>query len=193
MNTSTTSSADDGACWLFAYGSLMWRPDFAYLDALPARLSGYHRRLCLYSYVYRGTREVPGLVLGLDRGGSCWGLAFRVAAKDAGPVLEHVDRRELQYDVYHRRLLPIRLGMGEGGRRLFAHAYVVNRASPQYTGRLAPERMIELVRQGQGERGRCLEYLRNTVAHLDALGLPDPNLAALLETIEANVVQEHLE
>lgn len=187
------AGAIDGSdCWLFAYGSLMWSPDFAYLDAVPARLSGYHRRFCLYSYSYRGSREAPGLVLGLDRGGSCWGLAFRIAPGDAAAVLDQVDRREVQHAVYHRRRLPVRLGMGEGGRRLFAHAYVVNRESPQYTGRLARERVTELVRQGRGERGSCLDYLRNTVAHLDELGLPDSYLTALLHEVEAKA-QAHLE
>lgn len=183
--------ADEGQCWLFAYGSLMWSPDFTYLDAVPARLSGYHRRFCLYSYIYRGSREAPGLVLGLDRGGSCWGLAFRIPERDAEAVLEQVDRREIQHAVYHRRRLPVRLGLGEGGRRLLAHAYVVNRQSPQYAGRLSPGKTIELVRQGRGERGSCLDYLRNTVAHLGELGLPDPNLSALLAAAEAP--QAHFE
>lgn len=189
----TSSAGDGGDCWLFAYGSLMWSPDFTHLDAIPARLSGYHRRFCLYSHVYRGSPEAPGLVLGLDRGGSCWGLAFRIAECDAEAVLHKVDQREIQHAVYRRRRLPVRLGLGEGGRRLFAHAYVVNRESPQYAGRLPPERMIELVRQGRGQRGSCLDYLRNTVAHLNELGLPDPSLAALLAAAEGAAAQAHLE
>jgi cation transport protein ChaC len=170
----------DGESWLFAYGSLMWNPDFDYLDAVPARLSGYHRRFCLYSYIYRGSREAPGLVLGLDRGGSCWGLAFRIAAAQIEAVLRVVDARELVYDVYRRRRLPIQLGMGEGGVRPLAYAYVVNRTSEHYTGRLPHARVIELIRQGNGQRGSCLDYLRNTVAHLEELGLPDRHLSALL-------------
>ena len=185
MSGGEATSVNEEECWLFAYGSLMWRPDFPYLDAVPARLSGYHRHLCLYSYIYRVTPEAPGLVLGLDRGGSCWGIAFRIEASRVEAVLNQVDQREIQYAVYQRRRLPVRLGMGLGGRRLFAYAYVVNRDSPQYVGRLSQERVIALVRQGQGERGRCLDYLRNTVAHLDELGLPDPNLKALLEAVEA--------
>jgi len=171
--------------WLFAYGSLMWRPDFHFAEARPARLAGYHRRFCLYSYVYRGAPGAPGLVLGLDRGGSCWGRAFRVPAPEAAQVLAAVDARELLHDVYRRRLLPIRLGrQNHGGDRVLAFAYVVNRDNTQYAGKLPPERTIELVRQGQGQRGSCLDYLRNTVAHLDELGLPDPHLAALLRAAE---------
>jgi cation transport protein ChaC len=123
-------------------------------------------------------------VLGLDRGGSCWGLAFRIAASEAERVLSLVDARELLYHVYRRRLVSIQLGMGEGGVRLRAHAYVVNRDSPQYTGRLPQGRVIECLRQGIGERGSCLDYLRNTVAHLDELGLPDRHLSALLRKAE---------
>ena len=186
MDCAGTSLGNDDECWLFAYGSLMWSPDFGYLDAVPARLSGYHRHFCLYSYIYRGSREAPGLVLGLDRGGSCWGIAYRIAADNAEAVLQQVDRREIQHAVYHRRRLAVRLGMGEGGRRLVAHAYVVNRDSPQYAGRLSQKRVIELVCQGEGERGRCLDYLHNTVAHLNELGLPDPNLAALLKAVEVS-------
>jgi len=171
--------------WLFAYGSLMWRPDFEHCEAVPARLAGYHRRFCLYSYVYRGAPGVPGLVLGLDRGGSCWGRAFRVRAEDAARVLVAVDERELLHGVYHRRRLPIRLGARAGdGPRVLAEAYVVNRDNPQYAGRLSTEQTVALILQGRGQRGTCLDYLRNTVTHLDELGLPDPHLTALLRVAE---------
>ena len=188
LGSATVNGANAQAdLWLFAYGSLMWRPDFEFAEAFPARLAGYHRRFCLYSYVYRGAPGAPGLVLGLDRGGSCWGRAFRVPAAEAAQVLAAVDARELLHDVYRRRLLPIRLGRrSETGARVFAHAYVVNRDNTQYAGKLSAERTIELVRQGQGQRGSCLDYLRNTVAHLDELGLPDPHLAALLRAAERN-------
>jgi cation transport protein ChaC len=163
----------------------MWHPGFDYLEAGPARLAGYHRRFCLYSYVYRGSPETPGLVLALDRGGSCWGRAFRIAAANAETVLRAVDERELLHNVYRRRSVPIRLGAEGEGDRIQAFAYVVNRASPQYAGRLEHQRIIELVRQGRGQRGTCLDYLRNTVRHLDQLGLADPHLVALLRAAES--------
>jgi cation transport protein ChaC len=182
-----------GDLWLFAYGSLMWHPEFEPAEARPARLAGYHRRFCLYSYSYRGRPEAPGLVLGLDRGGSCWGRAFRITAAAAGAVLEMVDGRELVNGVYHRRAVPIRLGRAGAGPVVRAHAYVVNRDHPQYAGRLDAARTVALIRRGRGRRGSCLDYLRNTVAHLAELGLPDPHLAALLRAAEAAEPQAHLE
>lgn len=182
---SATMDAETGDLWLFAYGSLMWRPEFEHREAVPARLAGFHRRFCLYSYVYRGAPGAPGLVLGLDRGGSCWGRAFRIAAAEVDSVMAAVDARELLHDVYRRRTLPIRLGRAPGqGPRVLAEAYVVNRDNPQYAGKLSPARTVELILQGRGERGTCLDYLRNTVAHLDELGVPDPHLATLLHAAE---------
>ena len=93
------------AMFVFAYGSLIWRPGFAHLGARPALLRGYHRRFCIWSRHYRGTPERPGLVLGLDRGGACQGVVFEVAAEAAAAVLEYLDAREnlLGEQVYHRR------------------------------------------------------------------------------------------
>jgi cation transport protein ChaC len=172
--------------WLFGYGSLMWRPEFDYLEARPAQLTGYHRHFCIYSHIYRGTRAAPGLVLGLDRGGSCWGRAFRLAASEADSVLRKVDRREIRYDVYRRHLVKVRLDRAGGARRtVLAHAYVANRACAQYAGRLPRQRILAIVREACGEMGRCRDYLENTVRHLDELGLPDQALRALLKELNA--------
>jgi len=159
----------------------MWRTGFDYIEARPALLRGYHRCLCVYSIHYRGTPEKPGLVLGLDRGGSCRGRAFRVAAETKQGVLDYLYDREMIHGVYDPRLLEIELD-GGGGKKERAEAcvFVMRRNHDQYTGKLTVERAAELVMQGEGCRGKALEYLENTVAHLQDLGIRDKDLEAVL-------------
>jgi cation transport protein ChaC len=175
------TSTTDGAQWVFGYGSLMWRPGFDYLEAHPATLYGYHRAFCIYSWTYRGTRDRPGLVLGLDHGGSCVGRAYRIAAAEVEAVRQYLHDREMEYDVYRQAMCPVRLA---DGRRVPALAHVVNRTGRQYTGKLAEPRMVELVLQGSGDMGSCHEYLANTVEHLDDLGIADGPLHRLLAQVE---------
>jgi cation transport protein ChaC len=184
MTRSTAPAAldPDGHLYVFGYGSLIWRPGFAHLGVHPALLRGFHRRFCLWSRLYRGTPEVPGLVLGLDRGGACRGVAFRVAAEQAGAVLEYLDARENIGNevVYTRRLLPVRLL--DGGRMVRAVSYVANRGHPAYC-RPGPEIAAAAIARGVGQAGPNREYLLNTVAHLRAMGVRDSGLdriAALL-------------
>lgn len=165
-----------GGLWVFAYGSLMWEPGFPHQRACPALLKGYHRALCVYSHFHRGTPARPGLVLGLDRGGSCRGVAFRVAAADGEAVLAYLDERELVSPAYRRRLLPVRLE----DREVRAHAYVVDRAHSRYAGKLSLEESAAYVLQGVGASGSAFDYLENTVRHLDRLGIGDGPLHRLL-------------
>jgi cation transport protein ChaC len=166
--------------WIFAYGSLMWRPGFAYAEAAPAHLHGYHRSLCVFSWVHRGTRETPGVVLGLDRGGSCRGWAFRVSAEQEPEILAYLDGRELVTDVYWRKRLPVTVA----GRRVPAWGYIVRREHPQYAGQLAPDQLLDLVRRGVGRSGHCRDYLVSTVAHLEGMGIVDGPLHALAKALE---------
>src|SRR2546421_13022372 len=99
LNDTEFSTAD---LWVFGYGSLIWRPGFEFIERVPARLIGEHRALCVYSFVHRGTPEKPGLVLGLDRGGACRGVAFRVAEKDSAATIAHLRAREQVTRVYHQ-------------------------------------------------------------------------------------------
>jgi cation transport protein ChaC len=161
--------------WVFAYGSLMWRPGFEHERVLDAWLHGYHRSLCVYSWVHRGTRERPGLVLGLDRGGSCRGRAFAVTPDREAEVLGYLDGRELVTNVYQRKLLQVTTA----GGRLPAWCYVVRREHEQYAGKLDPARLLELVRGGVGRSGDCREYLLSTVNHLEEMGILDGPLHAL--------------
>ncbi len=155
--------------WIFGYGSLMWRPDFAFEEARTARLYGFHRSFCVYSWHHRGTRERPGLVLGLDYGGSCVGRAFRVKAGHAAQVITALDEREMVTAVYrpvdHVVRLPDAL--------VTARAYVVDRGHPQYAGKLSLEEQARQIDGARGISGVNIDYLASTVAHLDEMGIVD--------------------
>lgn len=156
--------------WIFGYGSLIWRPGFSFEERHPATLRGYHRSLCVISHVHRGTRERPGLVLGLDRGGACRGIVYRVTADAAPGVLAYLREREQATAVYLERYARVRL---DDGREVRALAYVVDRGHEQYAGRLPQDELLRLVRQGVGISGANPDYVRNTHAHLVALGVRD--------------------
>lgn len=172
--------AEDGDVWFFAYGSLMWDPSFPYEEVRTALLRGHHRAFCVDSVIYRGTREQPGLSLGLDRGGSCLGLAFRVAAAERGAVAAYLEDRELREDIYFCRRVP--LATPEG--RIHGYAFVVNRDDPIYAGKLPLDEMARRIATCHGERGPNTDYLRNTVAHLDELGIGDGPLHELLRRVD---------
>ena len=160
--------------WVFGYGSLMWRPDFDFAEAQPALIWGWHRALCVYSYRYRGTPEEPGLVLGLDRGGSCRGTAFRVLAERVPSTLAYLRERELVSYVYRELIKPVQLLSGE---RVPALVYVADRNHKQYAGRLSLDERLALVRRGRGTSGPNCDYVTNTLAHLEELGVHDPELS----------------
>jgi cation transport protein ChaC len=162
--------------WVFGYGSLMWRPGFAHVETRRARLAGYRRALCVHSHVHRGTVERPGLVLGLDRGGACVGLAFRVPGALRDEVITYLRERELVTNVYLERTLPAVL---EGGETVPVIGYVVDRTHPQYAGSLNVEAAVRQVRGAVGVSGANEEYVLNTVGHLRALGIRDRLLEAV--------------
>lgn len=166
--------------WVFGYGSLIWHPGFPHLEVRRGRLFGYHRRFCVFSHVYRGTPACPGLVLGLDRGGSCEGLVFRVPAAEGREVLDYLYERELVTGVYIPRWLNVSTSKGP----IRAAGFVVDRAHPQYAGRLSVAEIVDYILQGQGASGPCAEYLINTVRHLDALALADGSLKRLVRALE---------
>ncbi|WP_233255907.1 gamma-glutamylcyclotransferase [Falsiroseomonas bella] len=170
-----------GHMWVFAYGSLIWRPGFDHAGQHRAFLRGYHRRFCLWSHRYRGTPERPGLVLGLDRGGACHGIVFRVPGQHAAAVLRYLDDRELPdgaEQVYHRRLVPVRL-VDSPGRVVPAIAYVANRACRLYAPALTPEHAAQVIAQGVGQMGANRDYLLNTLEHLTGMGVRDAGLARI--------------
>lgn len=170
----------DDSLWVFGYGSLMWNPGFPHEAVAPALLKGAHRSLCVYSYVHRGTPESPGLVFGLDRGGSCRGLAFRVAAADRQATVDYLRAREQVTTVYREAVRPVTLS---DGRMVAALTYVVDRGHPQYAGRLSAEAQLALVRAGVGRSGANPDYVRSTADHLVALGIRDPHVETLVAAL----------
>lgn len=176
-----SSNAD---LWVFGYGSLMWRPGFSFVEHQIATVRGYHRALCVYSHVHRGTPEKPGLVLGLDSGGACKGMAFRVPAAAADETVAYLRQREQVTGVYREVLLPARLA---DGRRIIALCYAVDRHHVQYAGRLDKPDLERFVRQGQGISGANPDYVSNTQAHLAQLGIRDAALEWLVQQFDGGV------
>jgi len=168
--------------WVFGYGSLMWRPGFEHLERVPARLTGLHRGLCVYSFVHRGTPEKPGLVLGLDLGGACRGIAYRVAAGRRHATIEYLRGREQVTMVYRETMRQVALA-SHPARTVAALVYVVDRSHPQYAGRLDLERQLHLVRQGHGRSGANLDYVLATVAEIEAQGCRDAGLHRLAQLL----------
>src|ERR1700761_2066205 len=167
-----------GDLWVFGYGSLMWRPGFAFIEQLPARLIGEHRALCVYSFDHRGTPEKPGLVLGLDRGGACRGIAFRVAAAHRDEVVGYLRGREQTTHVYREVMRSVWLENEPRGR-VSALAYVVDRGHVQYAGRLSLHEQLRYVRQGHGRSGNNRDYVLETVRSIEAQGFRDTQLHQL--------------
>jgi cation transport protein ChaC len=167
--------------WIFAYGSLMWNPEMRFAERLPARVHGYHRSFCLYSPEYRGTREKPGLVLGLDRGGSCRGIAYRLAGDTLAAEIDLLWTREMTGFVYH--MTPLSVATARGALR--GYAFTVRRDSRDYAGRLALDAVARIIATSKGDRGTGRDYLTNTVRHLEELGIADAALHRIERLVQA--------
>ena len=166
--------------WVFGYGSLLWNPAFHFLEQRPGRLVGFHRRLCLWTPAGRGTAEVPGLVLGLDSGGSCHGGAFLLDRLQVAMELEVLWRREMITGAYR----PTWVNVLVDGRRITALTFVVNRAHPRYAGRLEEAAIAQAVSQAVGFLGPCEQYVRETHQALLAMGIHDTHLQRVLSHLQ---------
>ncbi|MGI9525360.1 MAG: gamma-glutamylcyclotransferase [Hyphomicrobiaceae bacterium] len=162
--------------WVFGYGSLMWRPGFAFLQALPGQVIGFQRAFCIYSTHHRGSERRPGLVLGLDRGGSCSGMVYRVSHEHRLEAIRYLRAREQVSGVYREALLPVTIGHDQA---VTAVTYVVERAHPSYVHRLPISRQVDIIRGARGRSGPNVEYLVNTTKHLRALDIRDPSIERL--------------
>lgn len=168
--------------WVFAYGSLMWRPGFAFEEVEPARLTGYRRCFCIFSVHHRGTPQRPGMVLGLDRGGACRGIAYRVAAARAAETRRYLREREQVKGVYRDVQAPVEL-IGASRREVSALTFVAERAHPNYAGPLPVSTQARLIRAAKGISGANLDYLVNTLRHLNDLGIRERELERLLAMV----------
>jgi cation transport protein ChaC len=170
-----------GDLWVFGYGSLMWRPGFGYAEVRPAVLDGWRRGFCIYSRHWRGTPERPGLVLGLDQGGSCRGLAFRVEAERAAAVKDYLDERELVGYAYLAQTLDIKL---DDDRVVGAYVFVADTNHCHYAGHLPLEQAAAIIMDAEGRAGLNRDYLINTIRQLEQDGYAEPELHALLVEVE---------
>ena len=171
-----------GDLWIFGYGSLMWNPGFEYLEHQPARLFGYHRALCVWSYVHRGTPNHPGMVLGLDQGGSCCGHAFRINSKNKQRVTEYLYAREMPTTIYQAKLLPIRIGKSKDSTH--ALSFIVNQGHEQYAGKISPQYAAKQIHHAEGISGSSQAYLFNTLDHLEQLGIIDQHLQDIADQLK---------
>jgi cation transport protein ChaC len=170
------------ARWVFGYGSLMWRPGFAYLDRQGATLHGRRRAFCIYSVHHRGTYARPGLVLGLAPGGAVRGAAYRVADADWQATYDYLRDREQPTETYVEARVFVRLA---DGRRVEALTFLSDKAHPQWAGALSPERQAELIAGSTGLSGRNVDYLRDLIDHLREEGIRDHAMDRLLALVEA--------
>lgn len=174
--------------WVFAYGSLIWNPTFDYVEQRLAVAPGWHRRFCVWTKAGRGTPDVPGLALALDRGGSCRGVAFRLPHDRVEDELSVLWQREMVSGVYEARWLDLLLSdeSGAGRRRSRALTFVVNRLDERFAGALSDQDVARSIAVARGTLGTCLEYFTNTSDHLASLGLRDTRL----ERIRRCIAQE---
>jgi cation transport protein ChaC len=166
--------------WVFAYGSLMWNPAIDFAETSPCSVEGWRRSFCFWTPYGRGTPELPGLMLGLEGGGSCEGIAYRLAPHQVRSELEILWNREMLSGVYQARWVPTRL---RDGRTVTAVTFVVETAHCQYCGDLSMERAAHHIAFAEGRRGACRDYLINTAEHARSLGIHDPYIEEMMERV----------
>lgn len=159
----------------------MWRPGFRFLEQHPARLHGFHRSACIYSHHHRGTAQRPGLVLGLDSGGHCDGVAFMIEINDRKQVIEYLHERELIGYAYKPAVVDVEIT----GKTVAAYTFIADPAHLQYAGDLGLQRAAETIMLAAGISGLNRDYLMNTVQKLEKEGIAEPALTQLLQRIRA--------
>lgn len=167
--------------WVYGYGSLIWRPEFHFVESRHAWLHGYHRSLCLWSHVNRGTPQRPGLVFGLDIGGSCRGVVYRIPAAEVAHTLTKLWVREMPSGAY----LPKWLSCATEAGHVRALCFVMDRSQDAYVRNLTLEQLVAIVRDAHGIYGPCVEYVLETAQALENAGIHDRKLAALVRELKS--------
>jgi cation transport protein ChaC len=168
--------------WVYGYGSLIWRPDFEFAEQRQALLRGYHRALCLWSRINRGTPEQPGLVFGLDVGGSCRGMAFRIPAESVPKVFDALWLREMPSGAYIPRWLRCRTSQGD----IRALVFTMNRKTDAYVPRMPDEQLRQVVYSAQGTNGPCIEYVMETASALQRSKILDKRLQSVVQLLQSH-------
>lgn len=175
---------ETGDLWLFGYGSLIWNPAFHFTERRKGRIHGWHRRFCLWTPLGRGSPDHPGLVLGLERGGACTGMAFRLASDQVACELDIVWRREMLSGAYKPRWVQVATADGT----VDAITFTIDPGNPRYAGRLAEDEIVRVVATAVGRLGPCTDYLFKTAEALAGLGLEDRTLQRLKRRVEARLL-----
>ena len=181
LNAALAGRRTDAPVWVFGYGSLVWNPMMRFAERRVAKVRGYHRGFYLWSRVNRGSPERPGLVLGLDRGGSCGGVAYRLHADHVPEEFKLLWRREMLTGAYTARWVEARTHSG----LVNALTFVVDRAAPGYTGRMSDEDIINIVVDAHGHFGSCADYLLDTATSLTRHGISDQRMRRLARLLMA--------
>lgn len=177
--------APDQPTRLFAYGSLIWKPEIPHVDEALGAAHGWHRAFCLRQTRFRGAPDQPGLMMALDRGGQCKGMLYTLPPDDLPGQLDRLFRRE--FTVKPITNMPRWIKVVSGGQTLGALAFVINRACANYAGRLSPEAVADTLAKACGHIGSGAEYLFNTVSHLEAKGIHDSRLWHLQKLVAQRI------
>jgi glutathione-specific gamma-glutamylcyclotransferase len=189
VETTLASHPPGHDAWLFAYGSLIWKPELEHIEARQGRTRGWHRSFCFEITRWRATKEQPGLMMALDRGGQCRGILYRLPAAMLDIQLEKLFRREFTAKPANSMPQWITVETDDGPVR--AIAFVMNRHAPTYVGKMTLDEVAGILAKACGHWGSGAEYLRNTVAHLEASGIHDRNLWVLQQLVAAKLVSAH--
>ena len=165
--------------WIFGYGSLIWRPEFDFIEQRAASLQGYHRSLCLWSRINRGTPEIPGLVFGLEQSGACQGMVFKIPSQNVEQTFDAVWKREMGTGAYLPRWLNCETQQGA----VAAMAFVIDQNGPAYVKQPPEDDLVDIICRAHGTYGSCFDYVTQTAVSLKAAGICDEQLANLTERL----------